>query len=136
STRRGPPCALDAGRLMHPVPLAGAVALAIFLVVRRRRLGRVSLALGVLVVAGLALWGAGVVEPPNLTKLIEDVGQRLGKWTYLLVGALAYLETGAFVGLLAPGEGAAPFAGAVAGRGRISTVRLMRPVWPGPVAAA
>ncbi len=59
---------------------------------------------GAVVVAALALWGFGVVEPPNLTKLIEDVGTRLGKWTYLLVGALAFLETGAFVGLVAPGR--------------------------------
>ena len=89
---------------MHPFPLAGAIGLAIFLAVRFRRLGRATLVLGVLVVVGLALWGFGVVEPPNLTTLIEDVGQRLGKWTYLLVGALAFLETGAFIGLIAPGR--------------------------------
>ena len=52
---------------MHPFPLAGAVGLAIFLVVRRRHLGRAALAVGAVVVAGLALWGAGIVEPPNLT---------------------------------------------------------------------
>ena len=91
-------------RLMHPFPLAGAIGLAIFLGVRCRRLGRATLLLGLLVAAGLALWGFGVVEPPNLTQLIEDVGQRLGKWTYLLVGTLAFLETGAFVGLIAPGR--------------------------------
>src|SRR4051794_5652556 len=114
---------------MHLVPLAGGVALAIFLVARHRRLGRASLALGVLLAAGLALWGAGVVAPPNLTKLIEDVGRRLGKWTYLLVGALAYLETGAFVGLLAPGESAVLIGGVVAGQGQISIVALIALVW-------
>ena len=116
-------------RLMHPFPLAGAVGLAIFLAVRFRRLGRTTLVLGVLVVAGLALWGFGVVEPPNLTTLIEDVGTRLGKWTYLLVGALAFLETGAFIGLIAPGETAVLIGGVVAGQGEISIVTLIGLVW-------
>ena len=42
-TRRGRRCA----RLMHPFPLAGAIGLAIFLVVRCRQLGRSTLVLGV-----------------------------------------------------------------------------------------
>jgi membrane protein DedA with SNARE-associated domain/membrane-associated phospholipid phosphatase len=119
---------------MHPVPLAGAIGVAIFLAVRRRHVGRTSLALGAAVVAGLALWGLGVVEPPNLTKLIEDVGRRLGKWTYLLVGALAFLETGAFVGLVAPGESAVLIGGVVAGQGQISIVALIALVWACAVA--
>ena len=114
---------------MHPFPLAGAVGLAIFLVVRRRHLGKVALGLGGLAVIGLGLWGAGVVEPPNLTGLIEDVGKRLGKWTYLLVGALAFLETGAFVGLVAPGESAILIGGVVAGQGQISIYVLIGLVW-------
>jgi membrane protein DedA with SNARE-associated domain/membrane-associated phospholipid phosphatase len=119
---------------MHPFALAGAVALAIFLAVRRNRLGRGALAAGALATAGLALWGAGVVEPPNLTSLIEDVGSRLGKWTYLLVGALAFLETGAFVGLVAPGETAILIGGVVAGQGEISIVVLIGLVWACAVA--
>ena len=79
--------------------------------------------------AGLALWGFGIVEPPNLTKLIEDVGTKLGKWTYLLVGALAFLETGAFIGLIAPGESAVLVGGVVAGQGEISIVTLIGLVW-------
>jgi membrane protein DedA with SNARE-associated domain/membrane-associated phospholipid phosphatase len=114
---------------MHPFPLAGAVGLAIFLVVRRRHLGKVALPLGGLAVIGLALWGFGVVEPPNLTSLVEDVGKRLGKWTYLLVGALAFLETGAFVGLVAPGESAILIGGVVAGQGQISITLLIGIVW-------
>jgi membrane protein DedA with SNARE-associated domain/membrane-associated phospholipid phosphatase len=119
---------------MHPFPLAGAIGLAIFLAVRRRRLGRVALAAGALIALGLALWGLGLVEPPNLTKLIEDAGQRLGKWTYLLVGGLAFLETGAFVGLIAPGESAVLIGGVVAGQGRISIVTLIALVWACAVA--
>ena len=119
---------------MHPFPLAGAVGLAIFLVVRRHHLGRVVLGLGVLATIGLALWGVGVVEPPNLTGLIEDVGKRLGKWTYLLVGALAFLETGAFIGLVAPGESAVLIGGVVAGQGQISIYILIGIVWTCAVA--
>jgi membrane protein DedA with SNARE-associated domain len=119
---------------MHPFPLIGAVGLAIFLVVRRRHLGKAALAAGVLVVAGLALWGLGIVEPPNLTKLIEDVGTSLGKWTYLLVGGLAFLETGAFIGLIAPGETAVLIGGVVAGQGTISIYVLIGIVWACAVA--
>ena len=119
---------------MHPFPLAGAIGLAVFLVVRRRHLGRATLAVGAIAVAALALWGFGVVEPPNLTKLIEDVGTRLGKWTYLLVGALAFLETGAFVGLVAPGESAILIGGVVAGQGQISIYVLIGIVWACAVA--
>ena len=119
---------------MHPFPLAGAIGLAVFLVVRRKRLGHVVLALGVLAVAGLALWGFGVIEPPSLTTLIEDVGKRLGKWTYLLVGTLAFLETGAFIGLVAPGETAVLIGGVVAGQGEISITLLIGIVWACAVA--
>jgi membrane protein DedA with SNARE-associated domain len=119
---------------MHPFPLAAAVALAVFLVVRRNRLGRLVLAAGALATVGLALWGTGVVEPPSLTTLIEDIGQRLGKWTYLLVGALAFLETGAFVGLVAPGESAVLIGGVVAGQGEISIYVLIGLVWACAVA--
>jgi membrane protein DedA with SNARE-associated domain/membrane-associated phospholipid phosphatase len=119
---------------MHPFPLIGALALAIFLVVRFRRLGRATLVLGVVVAAGLALWGLGIIQPPNLTKLIEDVGTGLGKWTYLLVGGLAFLETGAGVGLVAPGESAVLIGGVVAGQGQISIVTLIALVWACAVA--
>jgi undecaprenyl-diphosphatase len=119
---------------MHPFPLAAAVALAIFLVVRRKHHGPLILGAGALATAGLALWGFGVIEPPNLTGLIEDVGRRLGKWTYLLVGLLAFLETGAFIGLVAPGESAVLIGGVVAGQGEISIYVLIGLVWACAVA--
>ena len=119
---------------MHPFPLAGALALAVFLVVRRSHLGRATLIAGALATVALGLWGFGVVEPPNLTGLIEDVGERLGKWTYLLVGALAFLETGAFIGLVAPGETAVLIGGVVAGQGVISIYVLIGIVWTCAVA--
>jgi membrane protein DedA with SNARE-associated domain/membrane-associated phospholipid phosphatase len=122
------------GRLLNPLPLAGAVALAVFLAVRRRHHGRVALGGGALAVAALGLWGAGVVEPPSLTQLIEDVARRLGQWTYVVVGALAFLETGAFVGLVAPGETSVLVGGVVAGQGEISIVALIALVWACAVA--
>jgi len=109
--------------------LLTAVALAGYLLARRRKLGRATLAAGAVAVAAGVLIGTGVIELPNLEKLIEDIGTRLGKWTYLLVGALAYLETGAFVGLVAPGETAVLVGGVVAGQGQISLLVLIAIVW-------
>ena len=124
-----------ARRLMHPFPLAGAVGLAIFLVVRRRHLGkrraRARRARG----RSRSPCGASASSSrPTSPALIEDVGQRLGKWTYLLVGALAFLETGAFVGLVAPGESAILIGGVVAGQGQISIYVLIGIVWACAVA--
>ena len=52
-----------------------------------------------------------------------------GAWTYLLVGALAFLETGAFVGLVAPGEFTVLLGGAVAGQGDISLPLILAITW-------
>jgi undecaprenyl-diphosphatase len=114
--------------------LLGGVALAAFLVLRRNRLDRRLLAAGALAVAVAALIGIGVIPLPNIEKLIEDIGQALGKWTYLLVGVLAFLETGAFVGLVAPGETTVIVGGVVAGQGEISLYVLIAIVWACAVA--
>ena len=114
---------------MHPGWLAGAIALALYLVVRRRAHGRATLVAGGLAVAGALLVGLGVVELPNVEHLIEDAGKALGKWTYLAVGVLAFLETGAFIGLVAPGETTVIVGGLVAGQGRISLMVLIAIVW-------
>ena len=55
--------------------------------------------------------------PLDLQELLEDVSNTLGAWTYLLVGVFAFLETGAFVGLVVPGETVMLLGGAVAGQG-------------------
>ena len=114
---------------MHPVWIAGAVILALYLVIRRHEHGRGFLALGALAVVGAGLIGFGVVELPNVEKLIEDAGKALGKWTYLAVGVLAFLETGAFIGLVAPGETTVIVGGLVAGQGEISLMLLIAIVW-------
>jgi membrane protein DedA with SNARE-associated domain/membrane-associated phospholipid phosphatase len=109
--------------------LLTAVALAVFLLARRRKLGRLELGAGVLATAAAVLVGTGVIDLPNIEKLIEDVGTRLGRWTYLLVGLLAFLETGAFIGLIAPGETAVLVGGLVAGQGKIDLLVLIAIVW-------
>jgi membrane protein DedA with SNARE-associated domain/membrane-associated phospholipid phosphatase len=65
----------------------------------------------------------------DLDKLIEDLSQKLGAWTYLLVGALAFLETGAFIGLIAPGEFTVLLGGAVAANGDISLPLIIAITW-------
>lgn len=119
---------------MRPAWIAGAVVLALYLAVRRRAHGRLTLAAGGLAVIGAGLVGFGVVALPNLEHLIEDAGKALGKWTYLVVGVLAFLETGAFVGLLAPGETTVIVGGLVAGQGQISLFVLIAIVWACAVA--
>ena len=114
---------------MHPAWIAGAVAIALWVVIRRRRHRKPLLAVGVLAAAGALLIGLGVIELPNVEHLIEDAGQALGKWTYLAVGILAFLETGAFIGLIAPGETTVIVGGLVAGQGVISLYVLIAIVW-------
>ena len=65
----------------------------------------------------------------NLDQIIEDLSQSLGSWTYLLVGGLAFLETGAFVGLVAPGEFTVMLGGAVASQGDISLPLIIAITW-------
>ena len=119
---------------MKPGPLLLAAAVAAFLAIRLRRLSKEARVVLVLLIAGLAVYGVGLVQPPNLEKTIEDVGRALGSYTYALVGAMAYLETGAFVGLIAPGEFTVVFGGVVAGQGKIDVVALLAIVWAAAVA--
>jgi membrane protein DedA with SNARE-associated domain/membrane-associated phospholipid phosphatase len=65
----------------------------------------------------------------NLQNIIENLSQGLGAWTYLLVAVLAFLETGAFVGLIAPGEFTILLGGAVAGQGDISLPLILAITW-------
>jgi undecaprenyl-diphosphatase len=114
--------------------LLTAVALAGYLLGRRRKLSKWTFGAGVVATAAAVLVGTGVVELPNIEKLIEDAGTALGRWTYLFVGLLAFLETGAFVGLVAPGETAVLVGGLVAGQGQISLFVLIAIVWTCAVA--
>ena len=61
--------------------------------------------------------------------MIEDIAEALGPWTYALVGVMAFLETGAFVGLVAPGETVVIAGGVIAGQGEIDLLPLIGLVW-------
>ena len=65
----------------------------------------------------------------DLEQALADISETLGQWTYAAVGALAFLETGAFVGLVFPGETAVILAGAIAGNGTTSIVLTIAIVW-------
>ncbi|MEA2318524.1 MAG: hypothetical protein QOD44_2713 [Solirubrobacteraceae bacterium] len=94
---------------------------------------RALLAAGVVAAAAFALVTGGVVQLPDLEGALSDLSASLGPWTYALVGALAFLETGAFVGLVAPGETAIVLGGVVAAQGEIDLPAILVIAW---VAAA
>ena len=77
-----------------------------------------------------ALWFAShTFESLDLEELLRDASDTLGHWTYLLAGLLAFLETGAFVGLVVPGETFVIVAGAVAGQGATDIYLTIAIVW-------
>ena len=98
-----------------------------------RRPPALLLGLALVAAAGFALTTAGVIELPDLEAALTDLSEALGAWTYALVAALAFLETGAFVGLIAPGETAVVLGGVVAAQGEVNFVAMLLLVW---VAAA
>jgi undecaprenyl-diphosphatase len=65
----------------------------------------------------------------DLQSLLEDISNTLGAWTYLLVGFFAFAETGAFIGLVVPGETVMLLGGAVAGQGAIDIYLLIAIAW-------
>ena len=97
------------------------------------RVPRGLVALGVLAAAAFAAVTAGLVETPDLEKALTDLSDTLGAWAYLLVAGLAFLETGAFVGLIAPGETAIVLGGVVAAQGGVDLPVILLVAW---VAAA
>ena len=107
-----------------------AVLVAACVVWRWRRLSFERKALGIVAVLGLAIYASGVLSAlPDPKQIIEDVAEALGPWTYALVGVAAFLETGAFVGLVAPGETIVISGGVVAGQGEIELLPLIGIVW-------
>lgn len=75
------------------------------------------------------LVGFDIVHLPSIEEVVTEIGTRLGAWTYLLVGVNAFLETGAFLGFLVPGETMVLFGGVLAGEGTIDLVPLILVVW-------
>ena len=94
-----------------------------------RRPPAVLLAIGFAAAAAFTLTTTGVIELPDLEAALTDLSETLGNWTYALVGGLAFLETGAFVGLVAPGETAVVLGGVVAAHGEIDLWAILLLVW-------
>ena len=90
---------------------------------------RLLIAVGGLAAVALVLLATGTVQMPDVEGALEDLSETLGAWTYALVGGLAFLETGAFVGLVAPGETAIVLGGVVAAQGEISLPAMLVIAW-------
>jgi membrane protein DedA with SNARE-associated domain len=80
---------MKVGVLITAALLAGGLVVAS----RRRRPSRPLLVLAGLLIAGLVVSGTGVIHLPSAQVMIRDGARALGPFTYVLVGALAYLET-------------------------------------------
>lgn len=119
---------------MKPVWFAAAAAVLAFAWWRRRRLEPPLLIGLLLIAAGSVVYATGLVEFPDLEEVLTDLGRALGTWTYLLVGVLCFLESGAGIGLLVPGETAIIVGGVVAGQGEIDIVVLIAIAWATAVA--
>lgn len=107
-------------------PRSGGSARRIALSLRDHRV-RLLLIVALAVAAYLVVRNA--VPEIDLQETLEDVSAALGEWTYLVVGAFAFLETGAFVGLVVPGETVVILGGAVAGVGETSVYLTIAIVW-------
>ncbi len=120
---------------MNGIQVTAALAAAIWLLIaalqlRAGKLGTEQKVVSVIGIVGLALYAGGAFAwLPQPEQVLEDIATALGKWTYLLVTVLAFLETGAFVGLVAPGEAAVVVGGVVAGQGEIDIRLLIGLVW-------
>jgi membrane protein DedA with SNARE-associated domain len=93
---------------------------------RRRRFAILAIAAAVAAIYYLI---SRVIPHDELQQLLEDISNTLGAWTYLLVGVFAFAETGAFVGLVVPGETVMLLGGAVAGQGAIDVYILIGIAW-------
>jgi membrane protein DedA with SNARE-associated domain/membrane-associated phospholipid phosphatase len=112
------------------IAAAAAVLVAAFVVWRWRKLSLERKALGIVVVLVLGVYASGVPSLlPDPKTVIGDIAEALGPWTYALVAVMAFLETGAFVGLVAPGETVVIAGGVIAGQGEIQLLPLIGIVW-------
>jgi membrane-associated protein len=94
----------------------------------------VALATAAVAAAATVAVITGLVPVPDFTGALEDASRTLGIWAYPAVGAFAFLETGAFVGLLVPGETAVVVGGVVAAKGDVELLPLIALVWLAAVA--
>lgn len=90
---------------------------------------RLKVGIAVVAVAAIYFFISRRLGDVDLQQLLEDVSNTLGAWTYLLVGVFAFAETGAFIGLVVPGETTMLIGGAVAGQGVIDVYLLIAIAW-------
>ena len=90
---------------------------------------RIGIAVGIALVIAAYYLISRLIPHEDLQKMLEDVSNTLGAWTYALVGTFAFLETGAGVGLVVPGETVMLLGGAVAGQGAINVYLLIAVAW-------
>jgi membrane protein DedA with SNARE-associated domain len=114
---------------MRPAALAAVALLLAALVIRWRRTSAVARVAYAIAVLAIAAWGVGLVDVPSLETAARDVGSVLGPYTYPVVGAMALLETGAGIGLIAPGELAVVIGGVTSGQGHTNLLLLIPIVW-------
>ena len=114
---------------MRPLWLALAAVPLLTAAIFRRRLGLWHWLLAVGVSAAVVVYGVGVVDIPSPGGLIDGVTSALGAWFYVIVAAMAFLETSAFVGLVAPGGSVILLGGFLAGRGDLDLLLLIGVVW-------
>jgi undecaprenyl-diphosphatase len=114
---------------MRPTPLVLGALLLVALALRWNRVSVHTRVLGAVAVLGLIVWGSGVIHLPNLETIARDIGATLGPYTYAVVGVMAFLETGAGTGLIAPGELAVIIGGVTAGQGHTELPLLIAVVW-------
>jgi membrane protein DedA with SNARE-associated domain len=114
---------------MRATPIVVAVAVAAVTVWRWPRLGWALRGLGVAACAALVLYGADIIHLPPIDEVIASIGSSLGAYTYALVAVMAFLETGAFVGLVVPGETVVIVGGVVAGQGHLELGLLIGLTW-------
>ncbi len=114
---------------MHTGTLVLAAVVAAGALARRSKLTTPVKLLAVLAVTALVVSGTGLVTLPSAEEMVRSSTGVLGSLTYLVVGAFALAETGAFVGLVAPGELVVVLGGVSAGHGTIALPVLVAVVW-------
>ena len=120
---------MSAGQVLAAIA-AVALAVAAILGRRRNKIKGERFVLSLVAAVALGVYASGVLSGlPDAKTLIEDLADALGEGTYALVGVMAFLETGAFVGLIAPGEFTVIVGGVIAGQGQISVLLLLGIVW-------
>lgn len=97
------------------------------------RLAILAVAASATVAVAVAL-ASGAIAVPDAAGALSDASESIGPLAYVLVPLLALLETGAFVGLLVPGETAVIIGGVVAAQGDLALPLLIALVWGGAFA--